>query len=292
MQVRAQRLALEVFLVPWLLVAAWGLSATNHWLESRAVEAAASGDVGALPNGRALNVASLGFERLVADLFWIRTVYYVGGDEPSRAGWPAAERLANLVSDIDPHFDTVYTVMSSVLSGLGSNPDAAIRVLEKGAAVSSFWRIHFLLGFQYFVEKQDYERGAKALERAVELGGPPYLQFLVSRLYATAGDPTTAMGFIQARMKDEPDPEVRKKLAKRLSDIWVNRDLAAIDGAIATYEATEHRTPTRVAELVDAGLLAREPRDPLGGAYGISNGAATSAVEHEAIAPHSTRGPK
>jgi hypothetical protein len=290
MNARLSRFAVEAVLLPCALLAGWASYRANVWIQQRVVERAADGDVGPLPNGRVLNVVSLGFERAVADLCWIRSVYYVGDEAAAKVRWPAAERLANLVTDVDPHFDTAYVVMSSVLSGMRSDSDAAIRLLEKGAAVSSYWRIHFLLGFQYFMEKQDYVRGAQCLERAVALGGPQYLQFLVSRLYTSAGDPTTAMQFIAERLKNEETPQVRAQLEQRLSDIWINRDLALLDAAIASYSEKNHRAPKDLHALVDAGLLASLPRDPKGGEYSIfSDGKAGTDLPYEVLQLKKTR---
>jgi tetratricopeptide (TPR) repeat protein len=281
---RLLRMRFELLLLAGLLAAGWAAHGTNHWLEARNYAQADDGDVGVLPDGNVLRVLSLGYERAVADLFWIRTVYYVGDETSTLAGWPAAERLAHLVTDIDPHFDSAYVLMSAVLNGLRSDPDAAIRLLEKGAAVSDYWRIHFLLGFQYFMEKNDYERGAKALERAVELGGPTYLQFLISRLYTSAGDPDTAMQFIALRLQNEETPAIREQLEKRFSDTWINRDLQAIDAAIARFRETNTRAPKDVAELVAAGLLPKTPRDPKGGEYWIDwEGKAGTDLPYEVL---------
>jgi tetratricopeptide (TPR) repeat protein len=280
---RSRQIALEWVIVPCLLLAAVGMHRTNLALEARAVERRADGEIGPLPDGNALRVLSLGFERLVADLFWVRTVYYVGDEAAANAGYPSAERLANLVTDIDPYFDTVYVLMSSVVNGLRTDPDAAIRLLEKGARNSHYWRIQFLLGFNYFMEKQDYERGAQALQKAVDLGGPPYLQFLVTRLYAHVGEADTAMSFIQARLMHEETPKIRQRLQKRYSDLWINRDLAAIDQAIEKFTAANGHAPQRVDELVAAGFLPKLPRDPRGGAYTIESGHASSAIPYEVL---------
>lgn len=287
---RLRRVALEWVILPFLLLAAIGIHRTNVSLEALAVEQRADGEVGPLPDGNVLHVLSLGFERLVADLFWVRTVYYVGDENSANAGYPSAERLANLVTDVDPQFDTVYVLMSSVMNGLRTDPDAAIRLLEKGAKHSQYWRIHFLLGFNYFMEKQDYERGAKALQKAVDLGGPPYLQFLVTRLYAHVGEADTAMAFIQARLQHEETPRIRKRLLKRLSDLWINRDLGRIDRAIEQYGAKHGRAPQRVDELVAAGLLAAPPRDPSGGDYTIESGRAHCAIPYEVLRLKDSKG--
>ncbi len=283
MVLRQFRIPLEAMLLPCVVIAAWAVHGSNLRLEGRIVERTPDGEVGVLPDGDVLRVLSLGYERAVADLFWIRTVYYVGDENSSSAQWPAAERLADLVTDIDPQFDTAYVVMASVLNGLRKDPDAAIRLLEKGVANSDYWRIHFLLGFQYFMEKGEHTLGAKHLERAFALGGPPYLQFLVSRLYSHAGDPTTAMQFIAARLQNEETPEIRAQLQKRYFDIWINRDLGQIDAAIAAFRAEKGREPKSVAELVASGALANEPRDPKGGSYAIADGRARTDLEYEVM---------
>jgi tetratricopeptide (TPR) repeat protein len=290
MSLRLSRIGFESIALATLVSAAWGGHQTNVWLQERAVEYRADGEAGVLPDGRVVNVLSLGYERLVADLFWIRTAYYVGDDETAAAGWPAAERLANLVTDIDPDFDSAYVVMASVLSSLRKDPDAAIRLLEKGAVRSKYWRIHFLLGFQYFMERGEFAKGAQHLQRAFELGGPQYLQFLVGRLYTHAGDPSTAMQFIAARLQNEETPEIRAQLQQRYSDIWITRDLGLIDAAIEKFRAARSSEPKTIAELVEAGFLASTPRDPKSGAYSIADGRAKTDLPYEVQRVNKTRG--
>lgn len=262
---------------------AWAIHHSNVRLEGYAEERASAGDVGPLPDGRALRTLSLGFERLVADLFWLRTVYYVGEESSAAAGYPDAERLAHLVTDIDPYFSSVYVLMNSVLSGLRADPDAAVRLLTKGTEYSDYWRIYFLLGFNYFMEKDDYIQGAHWIEEAAKRGGPPYLPLLAARLYAHGGDPETAMGFIKARLEQEEHPEIREDLQRRFVDLWINRDLAHVDGAIAAYEEEIGALPEDVEALVQAGFLASLPRDPAGHPYRIEEGVAVSSAEYEVL---------
>ncbi len=267
------------------MLLALALHRTNRWLESGATRLEPTGDVGALPDGKALRVLSLGFERVVADLFWLRTVYYLGDDVSHRAGYPAAARLAELVTDIDPYFDSAYILMNSVLTVLRREPEAAIRLLDKGIAhLPGLWKLHFLQGFNHFMYGHDYKRAAQHMRAAAELGGPPYLPLLASRLYHRAGDPDTALAFLELRIAEAETPEVRAELEGRLRDVWIARDLAAIDAALERWR--KPAAPTRVAELYDAGLLAREPRDPAGNVYVLRDGRAACDLEHDPLALH------
>ena len=176
-------------LVAAIFLVAWGVHRTNLYLDAQATEAVATGDLGPLPDGKTLHVASLGFERLVADLFWLRTIYYIGDEASYAAGYPAAGRLATLVTDIDPEFRTPYVLMNTVLTVLRPETDTAIELLDKGIErLPDDWRLRFLQGFNHFFYKQDYTRAAELMRSAAERGGPDYLPLLASRLYAEAGN--------------------------------------------------------------------------------------------------------
>ena len=280
------RIPLDALLLCCLCAVGAALHATNRALELRIREVQPSGDVGALPDGKAVRVLSLGFDRLMADLFWVRTIYYVGDDASSQAGYPAVERLAHLVTDIDPKFATAYVLMGSAIAGLKGDPDAAIELLTKGTANVQYWKLHFQLGFLYFLEKVDYASAARHMELAAKLGGPPYLPLFAARLYANAGDPATAAAFIQARLRDEPPGEARDALEKRYWDLWITRDLARIDAAIAQYTQSKGRAPRLVADLVQEGLLETEPLDPRAGRYRIEDGRARTDLEYDVLKLH------
>lgn len=277
------QIRLEAVLLGGIALAGLGIHQTNLRLEVETAEQASTGEVGSLPDGKALRVLSLGFERLVADLFWLRTVYYVGTDAAARAGYPDAERLSHLVTDVDPAFHSVYVLMAGVLGSLRHDTDAAIGLLEKGTEHSEYWRIYFLLGFHHFMEKEDYAEGARWIQAAAERGGPTYLPLLASRLHAQAGDPRTAMVFIEARLQHEENLQIRADLERRYRDLWITRDLRLIDAAIDRYREAHGPAPADVATLVREGFLRGEPRDPENGSYLIEDGGAATLLEYEIL---------
>ncbi len=280
-------LGVDGALVGLLCLAGVAIHAANQRLEAQALAASPAGEVGALPDGRVLRVASLGFERVVADLFWLRTVYYVGDDEVTRAGYPDAFRLANLVTDIDPQFASAYVIMNSVLAVLRQRPDESLALLDKGVRENpDHWRLRFLRGFTLFFDLDDHARAADDMRAAFELGGPKYLQLLAARLYAQGGAPETALAFVEARLAEEGEPKARARLLARRRDLLIERDLAAIQRALDAWPHAEKRAPRDVAELVRAGLLAAEPRDPDGGAYEIAGGRAATRLPWKPLEVH------
>ncbi|NRA04251.1 MAG: hypothetical protein HRU00_16790 [Myxococcales bacterium] len=212
-----------------LVAVASGIYRLNLTLESPRAAVGQPGEIGALPDGRVLRVLALGFERLVADLFWLRTVAYVGDDNVAAAGYPSAGALAELVTDIDPGFTSVYVLMNTLLESLCGEPDAAIALLDKGLRHNDYWRLHFLQGFNYFFHKHDYARAATQMQLAAERGGPAYLPLLVTRLYTEAGSLDTAIAFVQARLAQASTAEEREMLETRLQVLYQARESGETD---------------------------------------------------------------
>lgn len=277
------RAPLELILCVGLIASAWAAHSVGQRLEALRSETVESGDLGPLPNGKVLRVAALGFERLVADLYWIRSLFYIGSDAARDANYPAAERLAELVTDLDPQFASAYVLMGSVLGALRYDPDAAIRLLEKGAANTRYWKIHFHLGFQYFMEKGDYRKGAESLQRAYDLGGPQYLPLLISRLYAHGGELDSAILFLRERLRQERFPELRERLERRLRDVSIQRDLSRMQAALERYQQERGQPARDLAALVEAGLWKGPLEDPAGLAYRVEAGRAVCDTPFEKL---------
>ena len=284
---KRQALRYHLPLLALLCLLGWATHRTNVALEDQIHATRRPGGVGLLPDGKVLRVLSLGFDRFVADLFWLRTVNYIGDERSVEAGYPDAARLGELVTDIDPGFKTPYSVMNSVLTVLSHQPEAAIALLDKGIQHIDWWKLHFLQGYNYLFETKEYEKAAEQMGLAAsKKGGPPYLPLLAARLYAHAGDPDTAMAFVRARIDQAATEEEREGLARRYRDLWVTRDLRNINAAIEAYEKDHGEKPRGVQALVEAGFLYVEPRDPAGNSYLIQDGAALSSMEYEKLHPH------
>ncbi len=277
---RAHRFDLLLLMI--LIGVGFATHSTNAALEGSSLSQTSPGELGPLPDGKVLRVAALGFDRLVADLFWLRTLNYIGDERVHALGFPEVARLGELVTDIDPEFRVVYRAMNSVLTVLTHEPDAAIALLEKGTRHLSWWKLHFLLSFNYFWEKEDWAQAAHHMQIAADLpGGPPHLALLAARLYSTAGAPETALAFVRARLAQLEPGEERESLERRLVDLWITRDFRAIEAAIVQYVSLSGEPPERVTQLVEAGLIEHEPRDPRGGRYAIEAGAPSTSIPFE-----------
>ena len=129
---------------------------------------------------------SLGFNGLVADWYWMRSLQYVGKkiiDLPPDAqldslGQLNLTLLAPLLETaitVDPQFREPYLYAAVVLADV--DPERAIQIMKKGIAANPFeWRFHQHLGYIYWKQKnfqaagEIYSQGAAIPGRASMAG--------------------------------------------------------------------------------------------------------------------------
>jgi hypothetical protein len=122
---------------------------------------------------------------------------------------------------LDPEFDSAYQTGGIILSVLGNSPDKSNRLLMKGLQPNpDAWQIPFYIGFNYFFYLEDYRNAAVYMDRASGLPGrPQYLPKLASRLYIQAGDPDTALEFLDRMARESGDPKIQDELKLRMEEI-------------------------------------------------------------------------
>ncbi len=111
-------------------------------------------------------IAAMGFDGLIADLYWIRAIQYFGGNfstlnrQEKRTGM--INLLENLVG-LDPHFLAAYKFGGFVINESIHDNELAIDFLLKGADNNPMqeypeaWRLPFDAGFIAFYQLKDYD---------------------------------------------------------------------------------------------------------------------------------------
>jgi hypothetical protein len=113
------------------------------------------------PSGHLLEVASMGYETLIADLLWLKGIQYYGEHHRTDRSYPLAEHVFSTITDLDPHFLGAYRFGAFVLSQDVGQPAAGVDLIRKGMQRNpGRWQLPFDLGFLYFVEMDDQERAA------------------------------------------------------------------------------------------------------------------------------------
>jgi tetratricopeptide (TPR) repeat protein len=193
----------------------------------------------------------------------------------------------DVITTLDPQYAYVYYAGGVILGDLANRTDLSNRLLEKGVdANPDVWNIPFLLGYNYYFLLNDPTKGAKYIMRAASLpDGPSYLPGLATRMAAEAGSPDTALAFLEARLRETHDPEMREILATRMKEVIIERDLRLLENAVEAYQAQHRASPATLTDLVAAGALSGLPQEPFGGDYQLDRetGSVSSSTHPERL---------
>ena len=115
--------------------------------------------------------ASLGFDGLMACIYWTRTVQYFGHRHYDMAHtYNELAPLLEITTALDPHLLPAYEFGASFLAPKPPNgagePVRAIQLMEYGIEHNpDNWRLYYDLGFVYYTELKDYRNAAAAFEQ-------------------------------------------------------------------------------------------------------------------------------
>ena len=222
-----------------------------------------------LPKGEYLKPALLGYHHLGADFLWLRLIQVIGKKRNSADEYEWMYHALDVITTLDPQYAYAYYAGGVILGDLANRPDLSTRLLEKGVnANPEVWNIPFLLGYNYYFLLGDPAKGAEYIMKAARLpDGPSYLPGLATRMAAEAGNPDTALAFLEVRLADTQDPEMREVLANRMKEVIIERDLLILERAVEAYRTQYQTLPATIADLVAAGALSDLPQEPFGGDY-------------------------
>ena len=235
-------------------------------------------------NGKTARRVSLGFNGLVADWYWMRSLQYVGKKILNQPGDVALDDLSKLnlkllaplldtATTLDPEFLDPYEYAAIVLPAV--DVQEAIRITQKGIATNpNAWRLYQHLGYIYW-QQGNYQAASETYGRGAQIPGvPPWMEAMKAKMLADGGSRDTARE-IYTRMFEQSADEQVKDMARK--HVWLLDSLDQRDVLKKLMQAYRDKTghcPTSWTELstpfrdfsipVDASGT---PLDPSGAPY-------------------------
>jgi hypothetical protein len=217
-----------------------------------------------------------GFESLAADVYWLRTVQYFGGERlfaPDKR-FELLRPLVDITTTLDPRLEIAYRYGAIFLSeplpvGAG-RPREGIELLGKGTRnLPMSWRLRQDYAFFHHVFLGETEKAAAILDEAASLPGAAFwLRTLAADLLAKGGSRQAARRMWQ-QMYEQAEEGIIRRNAKDHLEILDSLEVAdRLQGLVAGIERRTGRRPARLEELREAGLW----RGPLTDARGIPFG--------------------
>lgn len=218
-----------------------------------------------------LKLLAPGFELLLADIYWLRTVQYYGSQRAfnPEPRYENLRPLIDLTTTLDPRLELAYRYGAVFLSEghpIGAEqPEQGIEVLEKGVReLPGSWRLRWDLGAHWFFFMKDAKRAAAVLREATGVPGAPYwLESLAARFLE--GDDRASAREIWRRQYETGEAGMKENAIYNLQVLDALDIRDAYNAAIARFEEASGRAPESMQELARGGYVKDpEPRDPTG----------------------------
>jgi hypothetical protein len=234
-------------------------------------------DVLYLSSPKMIKRASLGFDGLMACIYWTRTVQYFGHRHFNREhSYHELGPLLEITTTLDPQLFPAYQLGASFLAppppnGAGE-PARAIHLMEFGIAHDpDNWQLYYNLGFVYYTELKDYKQAAEIFARGSQVpGAHPFMKILAAQMAEHAGDLATARLLWSATFETSHETDIRQNALEHLRAISVDEDVTNLQAAVARFGEKNGRLPASMAELVAAEHLPEIPADPDSNAYELT----------------------
>ncbi|HXG87936.1 MAG TPA: hypothetical protein VNJ02_06335 [Vicinamibacterales bacterium] len=223
--------------------------------------------------GPAIKKMSLGFDPLLADIYWMRTVIYFGQQRLSKVAdknYDLLYPLLELVTTLDPRFTVAYrfgaVFLSESLPDGPGRPDQAVALLQRGIAASpERWEYYHSVGFTYYWSYRDTAAAGEWLEKAAAVPHAPlWLRSTAALMRQEAGDRQAAR-ILWVQLAESADNASLTALARsRVSQFDAMDAIDALNEAVWRFEARMGRPARGWNELIQYGVLRRVPTDPAG----------------------------
>jgi hypothetical protein len=255
-----------------------------------------------LSSPSAINRLSLGYESLLADIYWTRVVQYYGsrvttGGSQYDLLWP----LLDITTTLDPKLVVAYRFgaiflsqprapVGTNLAGGAGRPDLAIALVKRGIAANpDQWILDADLGFLYYWQVKDYKNAAAAyLAGSAKPKAPQWMKMMAARVEAKGGSLENSSLIWSEVYASTRNPVIQKTAWEMLRSLQAQEDEMRLDQLAEVYSERFGRYPVSSAELVRAGFLNKIPVDPAGHPYVFGpDGRARLAPDSPVITPKS-----
>lgn len=229
-----------------------------------------------LSSGEWVKRLSLGYNGLVACIYWTRAVQHFGRQRLAKGEYKILYPLLDITTTLDPQLILAYRFGAIFLSeeppGGPGQPEKGAALLKKGIRQNpDYWRFWYDLGFLYYRSLRDYERAAAAFRAgAKNPKADKWMEIMATKVEAEGADRETARFLWNEMYKSTDDPTIRQAARAHLTGLEMDDQIEALQRLLIRYEEKTGKTPRSFAQMAEDGWIPGIPLDPAGYPYRIS----------------------
>ncbi|MDQ3129548.1 MAG: hypothetical protein M3Q99_02145 [Acidobacteriota bacterium] len=203
---------------------------------------------------------ALGFEGLIADWYWMKSLQYVGDKIFNNKQNLNLEDLTALnprllypyldtATTLDPHFTEVYAYGAVILPAI--DREQAVKLTEKGIADNpDEWRLYQHLGYIYW-RLENYEKAAEVYSRGATVkDAPSFLRAMSARMKTQGNDRETARAIYAQMFREAQDDQSREAAEIRLLELDSLDERDGINQALKDFQVKNNRCAENWNELL------------------------------------------
>jgi hypothetical protein len=271
----------SAFMRSWLLYAvalicAFLIKPAQDFIEAQSMQRGAEPDLLFFSSPELIKKMALGYDRLVADFYWMRTIQYYGRREEAakrRIRYKNLPALLDITVTLDPQLLDAYRAGSYFLAepdpvGAGL-PMEAIKLLDKGIRANPReWRLFFEKGFVYYIHLNDYRAAGEVWLSASRLqGAPHWMEGLAAVSLSKGGAMDVATDLWKRQYQESNRADVRENARNYLISLQVAKDLWTMEILAEKFRAKNGSWPSSLEELLRNQRRRYNSADPLGTPY-------------------------
>ena len=222
-------------------------------------------------SGESLRRFAAGYENAMADIYWLRSIQYHGGEVAfnPESKLDLLETYLDVTTTLDPRFEIAYRYGAVFLSEGrygGNSPEAGIRLLEKGLGhMPGNWRLAQDRAMFTSFYLKDPQLASSRMEDASRMpGAPGNLKVWAATFLASGNTLDTARAMWKKLADPSEEPFVRAAAERYLARFDAVDYARKLTELVSRYRALVGRDPSALEDFLGAGLLRKVPLDPSG----------------------------
>ncbi len=210
--------------------------------------------------GARLKGYALGFEGLIADWYWMKSLQYIGDkivntdkairiDDMSELNPRLLYPYLDNATALDPRFTSVYEYGATVLPAIDN--EQAVKLGEKGIKDNpDEWRLYHYLGFTYWRLK-DYEKAADVYGRGSQIdGAPDFMRLMAAKMKSEGGSRELARHIYRQMFDEAGDAKLKESAGLRLLELDSLDERDAIQKVLQEFQAKNNRCANNWREIL------------------------------------------
>jgi hypothetical protein len=254
-------------LIPLLVVA---LCWTQDRIDARLGEHRGEEEVLYISSGERVRRLAAGFEDLLADVYWLRTVQYYGVRRAyaTQTRFELLQPLVEITVTLDPRLEIAYrygaVFLAEPLPAGAGRPEAAVALLERGLrAMPSNWRLAQQAGFFRFFYLHDPAGASRVLLEASRIPGAPFwLRTMAADVLARGGERELSRRIWTTMYQQSEEGAMRQNALSNLLRLDALDRIDSLQAAVKEFNRRAGRFPGSLDELARSGLMPAPAVDP------------------------------